>query len=183
MISDNSTIFITSSNKEFMSDLIEKIIQSKSDISRIVRFSKDCPYTSERVQEEIMKPQWTLFSERHTHPEKDRRIIAVFDECFLDDTWRIDPCMNSFFTSGRTLSITSLFALSHMGGISPSRRHGIDVLFVGPSQELKRIYDQFIYHCSFEEFSKKVEEGVMIRLDVVESVIHTFQELLTCSFG
>ena len=174
-IPDGSTIFVVSSDKEQITCFIDRILHAKSDISHVIKYSKDRPYSSDLVKEEILNRQFNLFSERHTSPETDRRMIAVFDDCFLDGAWRTDRYMHPFFNMGRSLSMTSLFGLSHIGGIPPSRRYGIDVLFVGPLQEIeqKRIHDQFVAHCSLEEFSKRLEEEtwVMIRLDVVEAVL------------
>lgn len=173
-IPDGSTIFITSSDKEQTSQLIHDILCVKSHIPHVVIFSKDRPCTPELVQQEILERQWKLFSERHEFPDRDRRMIAIFDECFLND-----PCMNPLFTMGRSLAITSLFALSHIPGIPPSRRHGIDILFIGQQPheiERKRIYNQFIHTCSFEEFSKKLDESkfLVVRFDSIDPIFYSY---------
>lgn len=173
-IPDSSTIFITSSDKEQTAQLIHDILCVKSDIPHIIMFSNDHPCTPELVQQEILERQWKLFSERYKFPDRDRRMIAVFDECFLND-----PCMNPLFTLGRTLAIISIFALSHIPSIPAIRRFGIDILFIGQQSheiELRRIHDQFIYTCSFEEFSKKLDEGrfLVVRLDIIDPVFYTY---------
>jgi hypothetical protein len=174
-IPDGSTVFVVSSDTDQTTCFIEEILRVKADIPHTVMFSKDRPYSAELMKQEILDRQFNLFSERHTHPDRDRRLIAVFDNCFLDGSWTVDRSMHPLFHMGRSLSMTSLFGLSHIGGIPPSRRYGIDLLFVGPLQEIeqKRIHDQFMAHCSLEEFSKRLEEEiwVVIRLDVAESVL------------
>ena len=170
-VPDSSTIFITSSDKEQTAQLIHDIICVKSDIMHVIMFSNDHPCTPELVQQEILEHQWKLFSDRHVFPDRDRRMIVVFDECFLND-----PCMNPFFTIGRTLGITSIFALSHIPAIPACRRFGIDILFIGQQPheiKLRRIHDQFIHHCSFEEFSKQLDKGgfLVVRFDAAEPVL------------
>ena len=175
-IPDGSTVFVVSSNKDQTTRLIQEILHTKADIPHTVMFSKDRLCTSEFVKQDILDRQSKLFSERHDHPETDRRMIAVFDNCFLDETWKVDPCMIPFFTMGRSYAITSLFGVLSIGRLPPSRRHGIDLLFVGPSlQKLERqqLFDRFIYHCSFETFSNRLDRKgwLVIRLDVAETVM------------
>ena len=176
-IPDGSTVFVVSSDTDQTTCFIEEILRVKADIPHTVMFSKDRPYSAELMKQEILDRQFNLFSERHTHPDRDRRLIAVFDNCFLDGSWTVDRSMHPLFHMGRSLSMTSLFGLSHIGGIPPSRRYGIDLLFVGPSlQKVERqeLFDRFVYHCSFESFSNRLDtEGwLVIRLDVAEPVMH-----------
>jgi len=148
--------------------MIEQIMQSKTNIPHSVRFSKDNPYTPVRVLTEIVTRQSTFFIERHTYPERDRRMIAIFDNCFSDNAWKTDRWMNAFFTMGRSYAITSLFGVSDLEYLPPARLAGIDVLFIGIPD--RTIYDRFVsYLCSYEEFCTAVAEGfVVVRLDVAE---------------
>lgn len=176
-IPDGSTVFVVSSDTDQTTRLIQEILRVKADIPHTVMFSKDRLCTSELVKQDILDRQSKLFSERHTHPDRDQRMIAVFDNCFPNETWKVDLCMAPFFTMGRSYAITSLFGVPSIGRLPPSRRYGIDLLFVGPSlQKLERqqLFDRFVYHCSFETFSNRLDtEGwLVIRLDVAEPVIH-----------
>jgi len=175
-IPDGSTVFVVSSDTDQTTRFIQEILRVKADIPHTVMFSKDRLCTSEFVKEEILDRQSKLFSERHDHPDRDQRMIAVFDNCFLDETWKVDPCMIPFFTMGRSYAITSLFGVLSIGRLPPSRRHGIDLLFVESSLqkvERQQLFDRFVYHCSFETFSNRLDtEGwLVIRLDVAESVL------------
>ena len=173
-IPENSTIFVVSSDPVQTTRMIDTIVQSKSELVHVVQFSKHTPYTPVRVLTEILTRQSTLFIERHTHPERDRRMIAVFDNCFYDDAWKTDRWMNAFFTMGRSYSITSLFGVSNLDRIPPARLAGIDVLFIATPD--RTIYDRFVnYLCTYEEFCAAVEQGfVMIRLDVAEPRLYHY---------
>ena len=175
-IPDGSTVFVVSSDTDQTTRLIQEILRVKVDIPHTVLFSKDRLCTSEFVKQDILDRQSKLFSERHISPEIDRRMIAVFDDCFLDETWKVDPCMIPFFTMGRSYAITSLFGVPSIGLLPPSRRHGIDLLFVESSLqkvERQQLFDRFVYHCSFETFSNwlDMEGWLVIRLDVAETVM------------
>jgi hypothetical protein len=173
-IPDGCTIFVVSSDPVQTTRMIDTIVQSKSEIPHVVQFSKTVPYTPVGVLTEILSRQSTLFIERHTHPERDRRMIAVFDNCFHDDAWKTDRWMNAFFTAGRSYSITSLFGVSNMDRIPPARASGIDVIFVAIPD--RSIYDRYVnYLCSYEEFCAAVEEGfVVVRLDVAEPRLYRY---------
>jgi hypothetical protein len=176
-IPDGSTVFVVSSDTDQTTRLIQEILRVKAYIPHTVMFSKDRLYSDILVKQEILDRQSKLFSERHTSPDRDSRMIAVFDNCFPNETWKVDLCMAPFFTMGRSYAITSLFGVLSIGRLPPSRRHGIDLLFVGPSlQKLERqqLFDRFVYHCSFETFSNRLDtEGwLVIRLDVAEPVMH-----------
>jgi len=176
-IPDGSTVFVVSSDTDQTTRLIQEILRVKAYIPHTVMFSKDRICTSEVVKEEILNRQSKLFSERHTYPDRDQRMIAVFDNCFLNETWKVDLCMAPFFTMGRSYAITSLFGVLSIGRLPPTRRHGIDLLFVGPSLqkvERQQLFYRFVYHCSFETFSNRLDtEGwLVIRLDVAEPVMH-----------
>jgi hypothetical protein len=173
-IPDNSTIFVVSSDPMQTTRMIDTIVQSKSEIFHVVHFSKDVPCVPVRVLTEILTRQSTFFIERHTYPERDRRMIAVFDNCFSDDAWKTDRWMNAFFTMGRSYSITSLFGVSNLDRIPPARLAGIDVLFVATPD--RTIYDRFVnYLCSYEEFCDAVEQGfVVVRLDAAEPRLYRY---------
>ena len=173
-IPDGCTVFVVSSDLVQTSRVINAIIESKPEIVHSVRFSKDNPYTPVRVLTEILTRQSTLFIERHTYPERDRRMIAVFDNCFTDDSWKTNHCMHTFFTAGRTLAISSLFGVSDLDRLPPVRASGIDVLFIGIPD--RTIYDRFVnYLCSYEEFCAAVEQGfVVVRLDVAEPRLYRY---------
>jgi hypothetical protein len=173
-IPDGCTVFVVSSDPVQTTRLINAIVELKSDIPHVVQFSNSVPYTPVRVLTEILSPQSTLFIERHTHPERDRRIIAVFDNCFPDDSWKTNHCMQTFFTAGRTLAITSLFGVSDLDRLPPARASGIDILFVGISD--RTIYDRYVnYLCTYEEFCTAVAEGfVVVRLDVAEPRLYRY---------
>ena len=173
-IPDGCTVFVVSSDLVQTSRVINAIIESKPEIVHSVRFSKDVPCVPVRVLTEIVTRQSTLFIERHTYPERDRRMIAVFDNCFHDDAWKTDRWMNAFFTMGRSYSITSLFGVSDLEHLPPARLAGIDVLFIGIPD--RTIYDRFVnYLCSYEEFCAAVEQGfVVVRLDVAEPRLYRY---------
>ena len=175
-IPDGSTVFVVSSNTDQTTRLIQEILHTKADIPHTVMFSKDRLCTFDLVKQEILDRQSKLFSERHISPEIDRRMIAVFDNCFLDETWKVDPCMIPFFTMGRSYAITSLFGVPSIGRLVPTRWHGIDLFFLDSSlceHERQRVFDRCIYHCSYEEFSNRLDRKgwLVIRLDVAETIM------------
>jgi hypothetical protein len=171
-IPDGSTVFVVSSDPVQTTRVIEQIVQSKSEIVRVVRFSKEVPASPVRVLSEILSPQSTLFIERHTYPERDRRMIAVFDTCFTNESWNTDHCMHTFFTAGRTLAITSLFGVSNLDRLPPGRAAGIDILFIAAPD--RALYDRFVnYRCTYEEFCTAAAGGfVVVRLDVLDIQVY-----------
>jgi len=171
---DGCTIFVVSSDPVQTTRMIDAIIQSKSEIPHVVRFSKEVPYSPACVLREILSPQSTLFIERHTYPERDRCMIAVFDNCFVDNSWNTDHCMHTFFTAGRTLAITSLFGVSTMDRLPPGRAAGIDILFVATPD--RTLYDRFVnYRCTYEEFCAAVAGGfVVVQLNVAKPCIEVY---------
>ena len=173
-IPDGSTVFIISSDPVQTTRMIEQIVQSKSEISHVVRFSKEVPASPVCVLSEILSPQSTLFIERHTYPERDRRMIAVFDNCFAEESWKTDHYMNTFFTAGRTLAITSLFGVSDLNRLPPGRAANIDILFIATPD--RTLYNRFAnYYCTYTEFCNAVVGGfVVVRLDVAESRLYRY---------
>lgn len=173
-IPDGCTIFVVSSDPVQTSRVIDTIVQSKSEIPHVVQFSRTVPCTPVRVLTEILTRQSTFFIERHTYPERDRRMIAVFDNCFPDDVWKTDRWMNAFFTMGRSYSITSLFGVSDLDRLPPARAAGIDVLFVATPD--RTIYDRYVnYLCTYEEFCAAVAEGfVVVRLNAAEPQLYRY---------
>ena len=83
-IPDGSTVFVVSSDTDQTTRLIQEILRVKSDIPHSVIFSNDRLCTSELVKQDILDRQSKLFSERHISPEIDRRMIAIFDDCFVN---------------------------------------------------------------------------------------------------
>ena len=175
-IPDGSTVFVVSSDTDQTTRLIQEILHTNADIPHTVLFSKDRLCTFDLVKQEILDRQYRLFSERHTSPETDRRMIAVFDNCFPNETWKVDLCMAPFFTMGRSFAITSLFGVPSIGRLPPTRWHGIDLFFLDSSlreHERQRVFDRCIYHCSYEEFSNRLDRKgwLVIRLDVAETAM------------
>ena len=164
-IPDGSTILITCESNAGMSSVIHDILAHKSDIPKSVIFATKehkypqnagtCfrnEYSSEHVEQDIVIRQSTIFDERHISPHTDRRVMAVFDDCFRDGAWTNDRCMKPFFTMSRSLAITSIFGLRQISGIPPFMIHGTDVLFIGKQgQEIerKRINDRFVHSADF----------------------------------
>lgn len=158
LIPSNSSFLITCECSKTLSRFINNIVFHISDIPLKVIVTKNPSlysldthiyneYTPELVKR-ICKTQQLAFDNRYSAPNADRRIIAVFDNCFQDGTWLQNKNMNTFFTMNRILSITSIFGLPHIYGMTPTLRSNIDYVCIGKHSkniEIRRIHDLFFH--------------------------------------
>jgi hypothetical protein len=116
------------------------------------------------------------------HRSDDRTpMFAVFDNCFVDNSWMQERSIHMYFHANRTYQRTAIFILPSIKRLSPGLRANIDFLCLGKvaEEETKWIYDTFFQEDTTIPFPNVLEriqgDGYLIlQLDVPTTQQYTY---------
>lgn len=181
---NNPVIFIVCNRKYGMSNKIKQIIQTIdlpigiaiSPIEEDEKFYSSFMnpiYTYDKYEDSIItnvfKRQRILLGSPEFQT-KDKRIFVALDNCFYDSKWSSSLSLMNLFSTNRSHLITTIFGISFYSRLLPRIINCIDILVIGKVSfsELKRIYDDFYFDFTFEEFQTKYYETDFEKFDFFE---------------
>lgn len=136
---NNRTIVIVSSQDVslFLQDILAQI-----NVQQGIVTSNQPVYSAFAFATESVRLHLEFQPEAH---RSDDPMFAVFDKCFVDNSWMHDRSIQRYFHANRSFQKTAIFVLPQIKGLFPGLRADIDVLCIGtlPQDEAKRIYDWF----------------------------------------
>ena len=152
----------TTATSAFVRDILRQINVAKG----IVTSRQPSSFLPECIPPESVLLHSEFVPEAHRSDDRTP-MFAVFDNCFVDNSWMQERSIHMYFHANRTYQRTAIFVLPRIKRLSPGLRANIDFLCLGKiaEGEAKWIYDMF-----FQFTADEAKEGTITFPNYLELV-------------